>query len=236
MYLLFILYFVEIQLVALVAWFALNGAGSSSSVPVGSVLHRLQPGLGRIIHMAGQSTTEFNGYNSFLPAATRPAAFTQYFALSELLEDNHKAERYFTDIREKLDGLGDEQHVVLPHISVSMTKNVDGRTDGTSVPAAVIAGKYDAALKQFADAIPLLGRPLFLRIGYEFNGHWNNYSAPQYVYRGWFSVGIETLSLPRTPLPSPPPSRVTNEHACTPHILFFLNFLSHRIVCAPAGT
>ena len=131
--------------------------------------------------MAGQSTTEFRGYSDFLPETTRPAAFTQYFSLSELLEDDHKAERYFTSIREELDGLGDAEHVVLPHISISLTKDVDGHTDGTSVPAAVIAGKYDAALKQFVDAVPILGRPLFLRIGYEFNGHWNNYSAPQYI-------------------------------------------------------
>ena len=170
-----------LQLLTVVSWCILNGGASASSRDTKPVLHRLQPASGRIVHMAGQSATEFRGYNSFLPVATRPVALTQYFSLSELLEDDHKAERYFTEIRQELDGLGDTRYVVLPHISISLTQNVNGHTDGTSVPAAIIAGKYDAALQQFADAVPLIGRPLFLRIGYEFNGHWNNYSAPEYV-------------------------------------------------------
>jgi hypothetical protein len=144
--------------------------------------HRLQPSAGRVIHMAGQSPGEFQGYSSFLPAATRPAVFTTYFRLEELLEDDQKAERYLTETRDGLDKLGDSQHVVLPHISLDLTTHdAGGHTDGRSVPAAVIAGRYDGALRRFADAVPLLGRPLFLRIGYEFNGHWNNYSAPDYL-------------------------------------------------------
>ena len=167
--------FAGVQLLALGTWCVLHGGVWASAAAERSVLHRLQPASGRIVHMAGQSPTEFSGYSSFLPDVTRPVAFTTYFTLSELLEDKNKAERYFTEMREELDGLGDTQHVVLPHISVSMTKNVDGPTDGSSIPAAVIAGKYDSALKQFADAIPLLGRPLFLRIGYEFNSIQFNY-------------------------------------------------------------
>ena len=109
------------------------------------------------------------------------ADWRRYFGIAELLGDASKARRFFEETRRGLDALGDASHVVLPHVSMSLTQVVDGRTDGTSVPAAINAGEFDAALKQFADAVPLLGRPLFLRIGFEFNGHWNNYSAPDYV-------------------------------------------------------
>lgn len=131
--------------------------------------------------MAGQSAFEFGNYSSYLPLASRPLAFTQYVGIVELLGDSNKAQRYLEGTRHGLDALGDLDHVVLPHISMSLTQKVSGKTDGTSVPAAIIAGKYDAVLKQFAEAVPVLGRPLFLRIGYEFNGHWNNYSAQDFV-------------------------------------------------------
>jgi hypothetical protein len=131
--------------------------------------------------MAGQSATEFAGYSGFLPSTTRPAAFTSYFGIAELLGDDGKAAQYFTETREGLDALGDADHVVLPHVSMSLTTKVGGRTTGAVVLADINAGKYDKALREFAAAVPEVGRPLFLRIGYEFNGHWNNYSAPEYV-------------------------------------------------------
>ena len=96
----------------------------------------------------------------------------------------NKAARFFAGTRKGLDALGDAGHVVLPHVSMSLTQKVGGNTDGLTVLRDIIAGKYDAALAQFAAAVPLLGRPMFLRVGYEFNGHWNNYSAPEYV-KAW---------------------------------------------------
>ena len=56
------------------------------------------------------------------------------------------------------EALGDEQHVVLPHVSLALTP-------GATVLPLINAGAYDGALREFADAIPRLGRPMFLRIG-----------------------------------------------------------------------
>ena len=129
--------------------------------------------------MAGQSTTEFGAYSSYLSSTTRPAGYTSYLQITELLEDSGKSARYLADMRSTLDALGDAEHVVLPHVSLSLT----GRSASPSMSTVdgINAGLYDTALVQFAAAIPLLGRPLFLRVGYEFNGHWNNYSAPAYI-------------------------------------------------------
>ena len=56
------------------------------------------------------------------------------------------------------EALGDEQHVVLPHVSLALTP-------GAAVLPRINSGAYDGALREFADAIPRLGRPMFLRIG-----------------------------------------------------------------------
>jgi hypothetical protein len=45
----------------------------------------------------------------------------------------------------------------------------------------VADGELDNAIEALRFALVSLARPVFLRIGYEFNGPWNNYSAPTYV-------------------------------------------------------
>ena len=46
----------------------------------------------------------------------------------------------------------------------------------------VADGQYDQQLQVLADWMNGLGeRPVFLRIGYEFDGSWNNYQADQYI-------------------------------------------------------
>ena len=82
-----------------------------------AALHRLQPPSSRVVHMAGQSTTEFGAYSSYLSSTTRPAGYTSYLQITELLEDSGKSARYLADMRSTLDALGDAEHVVLPHVS-----------------------------------------------------------------------------------------------------------------------
>jgi hypothetical protein len=178
-----------------IAFMTIAGGAAAAPAPGGGGLERrLQPASGRAVHMAGQSPSEFADYSRYLPAAARPAVYTQYFGLAELLGDGDKAARYFAGTRKGLDALGDAGHVVLPHISLSLTQNVGARTDGTTVPADIIAGKYDAALAQFTAAVPLLGRPMFLRVGFEFNGHWNNYIAPWRKIEGALATNPTTRS------------------------------------------
>ena len=64
--------------------------------------------------------------------------------------------------------------VVLPHVGISLTP-------GGTVLNQITAGEYDFAIRELAATLPLVGRPVFLRLGYEFNGHWNNYTASAYV-------------------------------------------------------
>jgi hypothetical protein len=47
--------------------------------------------------------------------------------------------------------------------------------------ALVASGAYDNAIAALRFSLVALARPVYLRVGYEFNGNWNNYSAPSYV-------------------------------------------------------
>ena len=46
---------------------------------------------------------------------------------------------------------------------------------------AIVSGSYDANIDSLADWIKEADRPVFLRIGYEFDGSWNHYDPAQYV-------------------------------------------------------
>jgi hypothetical protein len=138
-------------------------------------LNVLEPADGLCLHLAGQSPAEFGGYSKFLaPQNTRPLGYTTYHKLADL---NHSGAGaiYFDRQRATLDELGDpSSHAVLPHISLDLTCGLE----------RINAGQFDLAIRELAQGLPRAGRPVFLRIGYEFNGGWNNYTAAAYV-RAW---------------------------------------------------
>ena len=130
----------------------------------------------------GQSPGEFGNYSAYLASQdTRPLGYTTYHSFVELNASGASA-RYIDALRRTVyvppirppclglfsglaesgrwfrEALGDEQHVVLPHVSLALTP-------GATVLPLINAGAYDGALREFADAIPRLGRPMFLRIG-----------------------------------------------------------------------
>lgn len=136
--------------------------------------HRLEPEDGRILHMAGQSESEFQGYARYLGPAKQPMAYSSYHLFTELNAPGAGA-AYFKSQRVFLDKLAaNDTVVVLPHVGLALTP-------GGTVLDQINAGELDLAIDELASGLPLLGRPAFLRLGYEFNGHWNNYSAPAFV-------------------------------------------------------
>lgn len=59
------------------------------------------------------------------------------------------------------------------------------------VTAQIVAGDYDANLQGFCTALQTLGVPVYVRIGYEFNGGWNSYNPG--TYPGAFQVVANAL-------------------------------------------
>jgi hypothetical protein len=142
-------------------------------------VHRLEPQ--GVLHMAGQGVDEFEGYRDYLPSDSRPLAYTTYHSLWDLNATG--GGEYFDKLKDTLDLLGDADRVVLPHISLALTPG------GTTLDL-INQGAFDFALGELAKGLPRIGRPVFLRVGYEFNGHWNNYSAASYV-QAWKRIEKE---------------------------------------------
>jgi len=127
-----------------------------------------------VLHGAGQSDEEFGGYWNYLPSATRPMFYSRYYNLPNLNAHGAGA-RFFDNYRKNLDRLGDASHTVLLHIAIHL-----GNGEGHADLDGINSGRYDLAIDELVRGLPRTGRPVFLRLGYEFNGEWNAYDPAKY--------------------------------------------------------
>lgn len=125
------------------------------------------PGSG-ILHGAGQSPEEFLAYGEAVQPY-RPLLYMTYFGL------RGNANAFFAGLRAKLEEL--RQPDVILQIGLSITK--DGSPE-LHYEHEVADGKYDEHIQSFCRELIAWNRPVFIRIGYEFNGHWNGYEADAY--------------------------------------------------------
>lgn len=125
-----------------------------------------------ILHGAGQDPVAFQEYFDHMAVENKPNLYMYYIALEDI-ED----EFWVTDLLKQLNRY--PNHFMLPQIGISMT---DGNNPDSNYEGEVAAGVFDDQIDHLVQGLKKLGRPAYLRIGYEFNGlAWNGYEANTYV-------------------------------------------------------
>ncbi|MBD3240370.1 MAG: DNRLRE domain-containing protein [Chitinivibrionales bacterium] len=120
-----------------------------------------------VLHGAGQSDgLDFAFYTSIMGPEHQPAFYMDY------TRADRSPERQREEVAEWEAILGAYGAYMGLQIGLSFTK------DG--VAEAVIAGEHDQGLRTLARELDTLGRPVFMRIGYEANGFWNGYTPSSY--------------------------------------------------------
>lgn len=144
----------------------------STAQPVSSLPYfgaRFEP-RSAVLHGAGQAfVADFQEYANTLSEQTRPVLFMDYAGLN--------SPKLGSQLREILQKCRQFNWFVIPQIGLSMT------TDGTPekhYEQHVAAGEYDALIDTLVQVLASYDRPVFLRIGYEFNGSWNGYQPNTY--------------------------------------------------------
>lgn len=130
---------------------------------------RLEPQGHHVLHGAGQSHDAFIDYARAMHDL-RPAIYMTYVGLKR------DPTAYFETLHKRLADFPDQ--LLIPQIGLSMT--TDGKPE-EHYEQRVAQGFYDQQIEQFCDGLAGLHRPVFLRIGYEFNGHWNGYEPATYI-------------------------------------------------------
>ena len=115
----------------------------------------------------------FNPYSQYLSKDTRPSVFMLYWAPTWPVE---KYAPFFANLTKILDTYGDDQYV---GVQVGLWFY--------GFDADVAAGKYDAQIAELVKGFAALQRPVWLRIGYEFNGAWTKFS-PEPFKAAWVRI------------------------------------------------
>ncbi len=152
-----------IALLTLVSW----SAGEETKRPYFGA--RLEPTDGRMISGAGQTPEGFKDYYDSI-GTNKPVMYMAYRNLNRADTPD-----WFAKLKAELEKY--PQTFLIPQIGLGMNrsgKNPKHYAD------RVAAGEFDAQLDQFCAGLKDLGRPAFIRIGFEFNGQWNGYEPESY--------------------------------------------------------
>ena len=139
---------------------------------------RLEP-ENKIIHGAGQDPRGFDEYRAGFDAGHQPLVYMTYIGLCH---PTAEVEEWGQRVRAELAAITPQQ--VVPQIGLNLT---GGKDNGTGLDAEIAAGKWDGQLAAFVAAVASFHRPVFIRIGYEFEGSWNNYK-PVSFKAAWIHI------------------------------------------------
>ncbi len=130
---------------------------------------RLEP-LDKVIHGAGQTKEAFANYCQALSKNTQPEIYMCYTNLQK------------PDFNGLLNSLRGQFSLypdyILPQIGLAMAH--DGSPE-KHFEQDVAAGQYDKQISNFREFLDSLQRPVYIRLGFEFNGFWNGYKADTYI-------------------------------------------------------
>lgn len=131
--------------------------------------HVLEPDHG-VLHCAGQDANTFQAYTKFMAPDSAPSVFMTYTGLESFKKKGSGA----SWAKKLLKHLGNStgSHFVVPQIGLSLPHGDDLHK--------VQSGEYDVAIAEVAKGLRALDRPAYVRVGFEFNGQWNNFPPGPY--------------------------------------------------------
>lgn len=145
---------------------------------------KLEPQSG-IIHGAGQDIDSYNRYSNLMPVDSKPLMYMTYISITQSTDE---VIQWHNKLKSELASMPNS-NVVL-QIGLNLTS---GNDDGSGEAGRIAKGDFDKQLELFINALSDLNTPTYLRIGYEFEGKWNNYSAEGFV--GAFRLITEKVRL-----------------------------------------
>lgn len=140
---------------------------------------KFEPIGNRILHGAGQDASAFANYVRTVEKT--PAVSIQY------VSPHHDYRSFVIEYKRELESYG--PLCILPQLGMHMNRDED---PGHTYYEQIAQGKMDTVLKRYLSAIATLDSPMFLRIGFEFNGEWNGYTQPE-VYVAAFRHVVDIM-------------------------------------------
>ena len=125
-----------------------------------------------VLHGAGQDPDGFSDYAKALGPSRLPVVYMTYVSVAG---SPWAVKWWGWRLRRQLTSIGTRD--LIPQIGLNMT---GGRDTGKGRETDVANGVRDESIEAFCAAVKALNRPVFVRIGYEFEGSWNGYKSDTY--------------------------------------------------------
>ena len=141
---------------------------------------RLLPTDGSVVHCAGQtnqnfsdvSINTFNNYSNYLSSGTKPQTFMIYFGVTLSVPIINE---WFTNFTKIMNNYSNSTWYTIQMGLWFYDVN------GNTFDCDIMNGKLDNNITAMIKGFNQLGRPIYLRIGYEFNGQWTGFTPKCYI-------------------------------------------------------
>ncbi|MCK5150143.1 hypothetical protein KAJ87_04425 [Candidatus Pacearchaeota archaeon] len=135
---------------------------------------RFEPPSGNVLHGAGQSPEQFKKYCKVM-GEYKPVIYMVYNRVNE--------------IREKLKKKVDEAKKISPGLMLQIGLNLKIKKIGEQCKQ-ISKGKYDKEILELIKIIKKYKKPVFLRIGYEFNNPTHNYEPKDFSFAWRYIINL----------------------------------------------
>jgi hypothetical protein len=125
-----------------------------------------------VLHGAGQSPEAFKEYFEAMGDDQKPALYMSYVALKDEMSS------YFHWLTDQLDSY--RPYNLIPQIGLHLAGDARDEQSAPHYEQEIAGGQLDEQIQAFCDGLQLLQRPVYVRIGFEFNGPWNGYEPETY--------------------------------------------------------
>lgn len=141
-------------------------------LPQAHAVRRLHPPPGVVLHGGGQYPGNFESYSSYLGSSGPSIKMFYYGDWAGLnATPPNTVNPWFSNVSQQLSvDAGPDGAFICPQIGLFLGDE-----------KLIASGAYDTALESLRFNLLSLSRPIFLRVGYEFNGPWNGYAPQSYV-------------------------------------------------------
>lgn len=131
------------------------------------------PPSNKTLLIMGQTVESIKEYKKSFPKATNPAGWSAYWAITEFVG--------VTESHTNITGSSQNHQMLIDNFPNSVLHSAMWMVGKWDVAKNTINGIYDSVIQEYCNWVKTINRPVYLRLGYEFDGPHNQLEPEEYV-------------------------------------------------------
>lgn len=131
------------------------------------------PPTDKTLLIMGQTVERINEYKAVFPNEINPAGWSAYWAITEFVG--------VTESNTNITGTSQNHQMLIDKFPNSVLHSAMWMVGKWDVAKNTYKGVYDNVIKQYCDWVKTINRPVYLRLGYEFDGPHNQLDPKEYI-------------------------------------------------------